>query len=267
MPLRRARDAGRSKPPEEHYAEAEGSSGRWTKAFPARRILLAAGPCARPFSSSETLEQARGMRSLTLCEKKTSQFATSLPRAALTARWRPPSVRLAPSTECPRLMTLRVAVASAEVSRIVGRRRHRLGAFSLDRRGRRFGCGTSAPNRHAYGPGTVKSARSQFAPTSTRPALDRARRRSHRVVPAPSTERPRLMALRVATASAEVSRIAGRERHRLGALLSCGCVRAEGCSASRTGRSLLSRIRSAECVGSSRSSARSSSSTRCCTPR
>jgi hypothetical protein len=38
-----------------------------------------------------------------------------------------------------------------------------------------------------------------------------------RVADAPSTERPRLMALRVATASAEVSRKAGRSRHRLGA--------------------------------------------------
>src|SRR6185436_19354929 len=35
----------------------------------------------------------------------------------------------APSTECPRLMALRVVVASAVVSRKVGRGRHRLGAF------------------------------------------------------------------------------------------------------------------------------------------
>src|SRR6188474_2738151 len=57
--LRRARGAGRTKPPEEHYAEADGSSGRWTKAFPARRILfLRPGPRARPFSLSGTAEHA-----------------------------------------------------------------------------------------------------------------------------------------------------------------------------------------------------------------
>ena len=121
---------GRS-PPEEHYAEAEGSSGRWTKAFPARRILggRALEPRVRPFFSLGRLEHVLVTRSSTLCEKKTSQIATSMSREALTQVDDPPSVRLAPSTERPRLMVLRVAPASAEVSRIAGRRRHRLGAF------------------------------------------------------------------------------------------------------------------------------------------
>jgi hypothetical protein len=42
-----------------------------------------------------------------------------------------PRVPDAPSTERPRLMALRSAVASAAVSREAGRRRHRLGAFLL----------------------------------------------------------------------------------------------------------------------------------------
>jgi hypothetical protein len=43
-------------------------------------------------------------RSLTLCEKKTSQFATSSLSGALTRSGDPPSVPSAPSTERPRLM-------------------------------------------------------------------------------------------------------------------------------------------------------------------
>jgi hypothetical protein len=64
--LRRARGAGRTKPPEEHYAEAEGSSGRWTKAFPARRIYsrFAAGK-AGTFALS-SLRRAYGSYGRTL---------------------------------------------------------------------------------------------------------------------------------------------------------------------------------------------------------
>ncbi len=84
VPLRRARGAGRTKPPEEHYAEAEGSSGRWTKAFPARRISAGRALRARPcFSSSLSTRASAFMRSFTLCEKKTSQFATSPSRSSL----------------------------------------------------------------------------------------------------------------------------------------------------------------------------------------
>ena len=45
-----------------------------------------------------------------------------------------PMVVIAPSTERPRSMALRAAVASAAVGRKAGRRRHRLGAFSCDPR-------------------------------------------------------------------------------------------------------------------------------------
>ena len=58
--LRRARGAGRSKPPEEHYAEAEGSSGRWTKAIPARRIL-SAGPSGPATFSLQSGSRAHGL--------------------------------------------------------------------------------------------------------------------------------------------------------------------------------------------------------------
>ena len=47
----------------------------------------------------------------------------------LTGEGAVPRVRDAPSTECLRLMALRVVVASAVVSRKVGRGRNRLGAF------------------------------------------------------------------------------------------------------------------------------------------
>ena len=100
--LRRARGAGRTKPPEEHYAEAERSSGRWTKAFPARRIF-AAGPFGPGRSLFRPTRACTSQRSSTLCEKKTSQFATCSRSSALTHRSRAPSVRLAPSTEHRRL--------------------------------------------------------------------------------------------------------------------------------------------------------------------
>jgi len=123
--LRRARGAGRTKPPEEHYAEAESSSGRWTKAFPARRILfplrrrqsrhlrsleppsslrlMRPGPWVRPFYLSVWPRASAGMRSSTWCEKKRPQFATSSLPGPLTASESATSVRLAPSTERPRL--------------------------------------------------------------------------------------------------------------------------------------------------------------------
>jgi len=132
VPLRRARGAGRTKPPEEHYAEADGLSGRWTKAFPARRIFYSRALVPGSLFFLSRLQSKRMNVQFDLCEKKTPQFATSPPPKALTGFVQPPSVRLAPSTECLRLMTLRVTAASAEVSRIVGRRLHRLGAFSLD---------------------------------------------------------------------------------------------------------------------------------------
>ena len=126
--LRRARGAGRTKPPEEHYAEAEGSSGRWTKAFPARRIF-AAGP-SRPavFLLSNTQSTAAEPQH-GCCEKERPQIARSEVSSALTSPGVLPRVRDAPSTERQRLMALRSAVASAAVSRKAGRRRHRLGAF------------------------------------------------------------------------------------------------------------------------------------------
>jgi hypothetical protein len=86
---------------------------------------LGSGPF---FFSLRVRASARG-RSSTLCEKKRSQFATSSLQGPLTPLGVRPSVRLAPSTERPRLMALRSAVASAAVSRKAGRRRHRLGAF------------------------------------------------------------------------------------------------------------------------------------------
>ena len=101
--LRRARGAGRTKPPEEHYAEAEGSSGRWTKAFPARRTpYCGRAPGSGLFLSGWPRASAE-MRRSTWCEKKRSQFATSSLLGRLTASWSTPSVRLAPSTERPRL--------------------------------------------------------------------------------------------------------------------------------------------------------------------
>ena len=60
--------------------------------------------------------------------------------------------------------------------------------------------------------------RSQFARTSPRSALTTFAA-PHSVRDAPSTERPRLMALRSAAASAAVNREAGRRRNRLGAFL------------------------------------------------
>src|SRR3990170_1666595 len=70
------------------------------------------------------------------CEKKVSQIARSSNPGLLTAPCGAPTVAIAPSTERPRLMALRSAVASAEVSREAGRRRHRLGAFSFGSRSR-----------------------------------------------------------------------------------------------------------------------------------
>ena len=98
---------------------------------------MRAGPSARrrSISSRSGLEHVGSNRSLTLCEKKRSQFAESVARGVLTASSRPPNVPHAPSTERWRLMALRVAVASAAVSRKAGRKRHRLGALL---------CGTGA---------------------------------------------------------------------------------------------------------------------------
>ena len=126
--LRRARGAGRTKPPEEHYAEAEGSSGRLTKAFPARRTLRV-GRLPGPFSSLRFDSNMRMDPQSDRCEKKKSQIAVTSSPGRLTAARGRPRVLLAPSTERPRLMAFRSAPASAEVSRKAGRRRHRLGAF------------------------------------------------------------------------------------------------------------------------------------------
>ena len=125
-------------------------------------------------------------------------------RHPLTTRCRPPRVAIAPSTECPRLMALRAAVASAAVGRGAGRRRHRLGAF---RRG-------PANCEAKFHP---QCECRNLRQNQRRPRLTPVGQRS-RFAPAPRTERPRLMASRPAPAPAEVVRKTGRRRHRLGVL-------------------------------------------------
>ena len=112
-------------------------------------------------------------------------------------------------------MALRSAVASAAVSRKAGRRRHRLGAFSLDR-GRGVGSSSALARigvcLRCYGANSAK-----FVANCADLIRPGAVALVHRVPDAPSTECPRLMALRVVVASAVVSRKVGRGRHRLGA--------------------------------------------------
>ncbi len=190
-----------------------------------------------PFSSSTQCRARATERNLTLCEKKKSQFARSAPRSALTDGGEAPSVRDAPSTERPRLMALRSAVASAAVSREAGRRRHRLGAFlrarvvgarrSRGRRGRSQHIASAASHSsrarrprielrllsHTRAPAVLVRNLRRISSGRCLTDIDPA----HRVPDAPSTECLRLMALRVVVASAVVSRKVGRGRNRLGA--------------------------------------------------
>jgi hypothetical protein len=92
---------------------------------------LAVGPSCPAFFFPRRTRAQGADRSLTLCGKERSQFARSCFASSLTGFARTPRVRDAPSTERPRLMALRVVVASAVASREAGRRRHRLGAFSF----------------------------------------------------------------------------------------------------------------------------------------
>jgi hypothetical protein len=128
--LRRARGAGRTKPPEEHYAEADRSSGRWTKAFPARRTLRV-GRRSRPVLFSCRPRACVSRRSSICAKRKERKLRKVGFAGTLTELDEAHRVRFAPSTEHPRLMALRSAPASAEVSWEAGRRRHRLGAFSF----------------------------------------------------------------------------------------------------------------------------------------
>jgi hypothetical protein len=121
-------------------------------------------------------------------------------------------VRDAPSTERPRLMALRVVVASAVASREAGRRRHRLGAFSYARMSLDGLPGRIQPSKCSRDDWRkLRRISTKRCLTGDEPV--------HRVPDAPSTECLRLMALRVVVASAVVSREVGRGRHRLGAFL------------------------------------------------
>jgi hypothetical protein len=93
--------------------------------------FLRPGPRARPFSFLRATRACTCMRSLNCVKRKLRKLRASASHTALTRVDNAHSVLLAPSTERPRLMALRVAVASAKVSRIAGRRRHRLGAFLM----------------------------------------------------------------------------------------------------------------------------------------
>jgi len=102
--------------------------------------FLRPGLRARPFFRRWQAQIMWPWSQFDLCEKKTSQIARSSRPSTLTGPSHRPSVRDAPSTERPRLMALRSAVASAAVSRKAGRRRHRLGAFR---------CGPSSDGRQS----------------------------------------------------------------------------------------------------------------------
>ena len=109
----------------------------------------------------------------------------------------------------------------------------------------RWPVGRSAPNRHASSARHCKDRRPRKLRTFPRRLSLTAALRIAYGREAPSTERPRLMALRVATASAEVSRIAGRRRHRLGAF-SLSPVRSGRCGCEPIGAE-SSRLRDRHC--------------------
>ena len=121
--LRRARDATRTKLSRETVRGSGWSLGGVDESAPGS---------ANSWSDS-FLEHTGQRANLCVRTEKTAicviSFVRSPCECPLTATPRSPRVPIAPSTERLRLMALRSAVASADVSREVGRGSHRLGAF------------------------------------------------------------------------------------------------------------------------------------------
>ena len=118
LPLRRARDASRTKLSRKAVRGSGRSVGEVDESAPGS---------AKPWSC---LGRAHGVqRKYVRIVKKNPQRAGIAVRARLTPAPRARSVLIAPRTERLRLMALRQAVASAEVSREAGRRSTGLGAF------------------------------------------------------------------------------------------------------------------------------------------
>ena len=118
LPLRRARDASRTKLSRKAVRGSGRSAGEVDESAPGS---------AKPWSC---LGRAHGVRRKCVRSvKKNPQRAEIAVRARLTPVPLPRSVLIAPRTERLRLMALRQAVASAKVSREVGRRSTGLGAF------------------------------------------------------------------------------------------------------------------------------------------
>jgi len=169
LPLRRARDATRTKPSREAVRGSGRSAGEVDESAPGS---------AKPWSRLVRAQASR--RNIVLLVKKHSQTADFAIGSDLTAHEPRRSVPIAPRTERPRLMALRQAVASAAVGWEVGRGSHRLGVLL---RGPNFSSESQEKHdsrtlRHIVANGCLTPAKS-----------------GSRFPSAPSTERPRLKAL------------------------------------------------------------------------
>jgi hypothetical protein len=174
LPLRRARDASRTKLSRKAVRGSGRSAGEVDESAPG-----SANPWSRPCRAHKAL------RKYVRLVKKSSQRAENRIARRLTGSPRGSSLLSAPRTERLRLMALRQAAASAAVSRRAGRRSTGLGAFCVElssQSSRRRGIMSSIRDCR-----NLRQSRSVIFLTGTKSAS--------RFPSAPSTERRRTKAL------------------------------------------------------------------------